>query len=175
MNNLGENANNNNNTQYKSQESWFLRTEDLLEVKNTNFWQQAKDQYKREQQAKINDPVAQAVARQLDRQDQQQDVPVQPKIHYKYKTDSGKGFNPSDIKNYNIVVEGTYHSFLDKLGVILLIFICFPLSIIWYFFSKDKFNQFGLIFKDGSRGLITIKGKYKITAFVRTMNKGIWS
>ena len=92
-------------------------------------------------------------------------------IKTKYKLQTGVGFNPSDVQEFNCILKGTYYNWFSRIALLVLFFMGFLMPFLWIFFvitlitDKKQEAQFGIILKSGARGVINIKGKNNITKF----------
>lgn len=102
------------------------------------------------------------------------ETPVQvvaQQVKTKYKLQTGVGFNPTDVQEFNCILKGTYYNWFSRIALLVLFFMGFLMPFLWIFFvitlitDKKQEAQFGIILKSGARGVINIKGKYNITKF----------
>lgn len=100
-----------------------------------------------------------------------QPATVIPQVKTKYKLQTGVGFNPSDVQEFNCILKGTYYNWFSRIALLVLFFMGFLMPFLWIFFvitlitDKKQEAQFGIILKSGARGVINIKGKNNITKF----------
>ena len=96
---------------------------------------------------------------------------VVPQHKTKYKLQTGVGFNPIDVQEFNCILKGTYYNWLSRIGLVFTFCFGFLMPFLWIFFvitlitDKKQEAQFGIILKSGARGVINIKGKNNITKF----------
>ena len=96
-------------------------------------------------------------------------VTAQPKTKYKLQT--GVGFNPVDVQEFNCILKGYYYNWFSRILLLVALFGGFIMPFIWIFFAimlvtdKKQEAQFGIILKSGARGVINIKGKNNIIKF----------
>ena len=89
----------------------------------------------------------------------------------KYKLQTGVGFNPTDVQEFNCILKGTYYNWFSRIALLVLFFLGFLMPFLWIFFvitlitDKKQESQFGVILKSGARGVINIKGKNNIIKF----------
>ena len=89
----------------------------------------------------------------------------------KYKLQTGVGFNPVDVQEFNCILKGTYYNWFSRIALLVLFFMGFLMPFLWIFFvitliiDKKQEAQFGIILKSGARGVINIKGKNNIIKF----------
>ena len=102
------------------------------------------------------------------------ETPVQvvaQQVKTKYKLQTGVGFNPTDVQEFNCILKGTYYNWFSRIALLVLFFMGFLMPFLWIFFvitlitDKKQEAQFGIILKSGARGVINIKGKNNITKF----------
>lgn len=103
------------------------------------------------------------------------EVPTQvtttTQVKTKYKLQTGVGFNPTDVQEFNCILKGTYYNWFSRIALLVLFFMGFLMPFLWIFFvitlitDKKQETQFGIILKSGARGVINIKGKNNITKF----------
>ena len=92
-------------------------------------------------------------------------------VKTKYKLQTGVGFNPVDVQEFNCILKGTYYNWFSRIALLVLFFMGFLMPFLWIFFvitlitDKKQEAQFGIILKSGAKGVINIKGKYNITKF----------
>ena len=106
------------------------------------------------------------------------ETPVQvvaQQVKTKYKLQTGVGFNPTDVQEFNCILKGTYYNWFSRIALLVLFFMGFLMPFLWIFFvitlitDKKQEAQFGIILKSGARGVINIKGKYNIAKFESTL------
>ena len=96
---------------------------------------------------------------------------VSQQVKTKYKLQTGVGFNPVDVQEFNFILKGTYYNLFSRIALLVLFFMGFLMPFLWIFFvitlitDKKQEAQFGIILKSGARGVINIKGKNNITKF----------
>ena len=96
---------------------------------------------------------------------------VAQQVKTKYKLQTGVGFNPTDVQEFNCILKGTYYNWFSRIALLVLFFMGFLMPFLWIFFvitlitDKKQEAQFGIILKSGARGVINIKGKYNIIKF----------
>ena len=96
---------------------------------------------------------------------------VSQQVKTKYKLQTGVGFNPTDVQEFNCILKGTYYNWFSRIALLVLFFMGFLMPFLWIFFvitlitDKKQEAQFGVILKSGARGVINIKGKNNITKF----------
>ncbi len=102
------------------------------------------------------------------------ETPVQvvaQQVKTKYKLQTGVGFNPTDVQEFNCILKGTYYNWFSRIALLVLFFMGFLMPFLWIFFvitlitDKKQEAQFGIILKSGARGVINIKGKNNIIKF----------
>ncbi len=102
------------------------------------------------------------------------ETPVQvvaQQVKTKYKLQTGVGFNPVDVQEFNCILKGTYYNWFSRIALLVLFFMGFLMPFLWIFFvitlitDKKQEAQFGVILKSGARGVINIKGKNNIIKF----------
>ena len=102
------------------------------------------------------------------------ETPVQvvaQQVKTKYKLQTGVGFNPTDVQEFNCILKGTYYNWFSRIALFVLFFMGFLMPFLWIFFvitlitDKKQEAQFGIILKSGARGVINIKGKNNIIKF----------
>ena len=92
-------------------------------------------------------------------------------VKTKYKLQTGVGFNPADVQEFNCILKGTYYNWFSRIALLVLFFMGFLIPFLWIFFvitlitDKKQEAQFGIILKSGARGVINIKGKNNIIKF----------
>lgn len=92
-------------------------------------------------------------------------------VKTKYKLQTGVGFNPVDVQEFNCILKGTYYNWFSRIALLVLFFMGFLMPFLWIFFvitlitDKKQEAQFGIILKSGARGVINIKGKNNIIKF----------
>ena len=106
------------------------------------------------------------------------ETPVQvvaQQVKTKYKLQTGVGFNPVDVQEFNCILKGTYYNWFSRIALLVLFFMGFLMPFLWIFFvitlitDKKQEAQFGIILKSGAKGVINIKGKYNIAKFESTL------
>ena len=106
------------------------------------------------------------------------ETPVQvvtQQVKTKYKLQTGVGFNPTDVQEFNCILKGTYYNWFSRIALLVLFFMGFLMPFLWIFFiitlitDKKQEAQFGIILKSGAQGVINIKGKYNIAKFESTL------
>ena len=96
---------------------------------------------------------------------------VAQQVKTKYKLQTGVGFNPVDVQEFNCILKGTYYNWFSRIALLVLFFMGFLMPFLWIFFvitlitDKKQEAQFGIILKSGARGVINIKGKNNIIKF----------
>ena len=96
---------------------------------------------------------------------------VAQQVKTKYKLQTGVGFNPTDVQEFNCILKGTYYNWFSRIALLVLFFMGFLMPFLWIFFvitlitDKKQEAQYGVILKSGAKGVINIKGKYNITKF----------
>ena len=96
---------------------------------------------------------------------------VSQQVKAKYKLQTGVGFNPADVQEFNCILKGTYYNWFSRIALLVLFFMGFLMPFLWIFFvitlitDKKQEAQFGIILKSGARGVINIKGKNNIIKF----------
>lgn len=96
---------------------------------------------------------------------------VAQQVKTKYKLQTGVGFNPTDVQEFNCILKGTYYNWFSRIALLVLFFMGFLMPFLWIFFvitlitDKKQEAQFGIILKSGARGVINIKGKNNIIKF----------
>ena len=96
---------------------------------------------------------------------------VTQQVKTKYKLQTGVGFNPVDVQEFNCILKGSYYGWFSRIALVVLFFVGFIMPLFWIFFvitlitDKKQEAQYGIILKSGARGVINIKGKYNITKF----------
>ena len=96
---------------------------------------------------------------------------VAQQVKTKYKLQTGVGFNPTDVQEFNCILKGTYYNWFSRIALLVLFFMGFLMPFLWIFFvitlitDKKQEAQFGVILKSGARGVINIKGKNNIIKF----------
>lgn len=102
------------------------------------------------------------------------ETPVQvvaQQVKTKYKLQTGVGFNPTDVQEFNCILKGSYYGWFSRIALLVLFFMGFLMPFLWIFFvitlitDKKQEAQFGIILKSGARGVINIKGKNNIIKF----------
>ena len=102
------------------------------------------------------------------------ETPVQvvaQQVKTKYKLQTGVGFNPTDVQEFNCILKGTCYNWFSRIALLVLFFMGFLMPFLWIFFvitlitDKKQEAQFGVILKSGARGVINIKGKNNIIKF----------
>ena len=92
-------------------------------------------------------------------------------VKTKYKLQTGVGFNPADVQEFNCILKGTYYNWFSRILLLVALFGGFIMPFLWIFFvitlitDKKQEAQFGIILKSGARGVINIKGKNNIIKF----------
>ena len=92
-------------------------------------------------------------------------------VKTKYKLQTGVGFNPVDVQEFNCILKGSYYGWFSRIALVVLFFVGFIMPLFWIFFvitlltDKKQEAQYGIILKSGARGVINIKGKNNITKF----------
>ena len=100
---------------------------------------------------------------------------VAQQVKTKYKLQTGVGFNPTDVQEFNCILKGTYYNWFSRIALLVLFFMGFLMPFLWIFFvitlitDKKQEAQFGIILKSGAKGVINIKGKYNIAKFESTL------
>lgn len=100
---------------------------------------------------------------------------VSQQVKTKYKLQTGVGFNPADVQEFNCILKGTYYNWFSRIALLVLFFMGFLMPFLWIFFvitlltDKKQEAQYGVILKSGAKGVINIKGKYNITKFESTL------
>ena len=100
-----------------------------------------------------------------------QEVTTTTQVKTKYKLQTGVGFNPTDVQEFNCILKGTYYNWFSRILLLVALFGGFIMPFIWIFFAimlvtdKKQEAQFGIILKSGARGVINIKGKNNIIKF----------
>ena len=98
-------------------------------------------------------------------------VTTTTQVKTKYKLQTGVGFNPADVQEFNCILKGTYYNWFSRIALLVLFFMGFLMPFLWIFFvitlitDKKQEAQFGIILKSGARGVINIKGKNNIIKF----------
>ena len=98
-------------------------------------------------------------------------VTTTTQVKTKYKLQTGVGFNPTDVQEFNCILKGTYYNWFSRIALLVLFFMGFLMPFLWIFFvitlitDKKQEAQFGIILKSGARGVINIKGKNNIIKF----------
>ena len=98
-------------------------------------------------------------------------VTTTTQVKTKYKLQTGVGFNPVDVQEFNCILKGTYYNWFSRIALLVLFFMGFLMPFLWIFFvitlitDKKQEAQFGIILKSGARGVINIKGKNNIIKF----------
>ncbi len=96
---------------------------------------------------------------------------VSQQVKTKYKLQTGVGFNPVDVQEFNCILKGYYYNWFSRILLLVALFGGFIMPFIWIFFAimlvtdKKQEAQFGIILKSGARGVINIKGKNNIIKF----------
>ena len=96
---------------------------------------------------------------------------VSQQVKTKYKLQTGVGFNPVDVQEFNCILKGYYYNWFSRILLLVALFGGFIMPFIWIFFAimlvtdKKQEAQFGVILKSGARGVINIKGKNNIIKF----------
>lgn len=96
---------------------------------------------------------------------------VSQQVKTKYKLQTGVGFNPVDVQEFNCILKGTYYNWLSRIGLVFTFCFGFLMPFLWILFvimlvaDRKQEAQFGVILKSGAKGVINIKGKYNITKF----------
>ena len=96
---------------------------------------------------------------------------VSQQVKTKYKLQTGVGFNPTDVQEFNCILKGTYYNWLSRIGLVFTFCFGFLIPFLWILFvimlitDRKQEAQFGIILKSGARGVINIKGKNNITRF----------
>lgn len=96
---------------------------------------------------------------------------VAQQVKTKYKLQTGVGFNPVDVQEFNCILKGSYYNWLSRIGLVFTFCFGFLMPFLWIFFvitlitDKKQEAQFGIILKSGARGVINIKGKNNIIKF----------
>ncbi len=96
---------------------------------------------------------------------------VSQQVKTKYKLQTGVGFNPVDVQEFNCILKGYYYNWFSRILLLVALFGGFIMPFIWVFFAimlvtdKKQEAQFGIILKSGARGVINIKGKNNIIKF----------
>ena len=100
---------------------------------------------------------------------------VTSQVKTKYKLQTGVGFNPVDVQEFNCILKGTYYNWFSRIVLLVLFFMGFIMPLFWIFFvitlltDKKQEAQYGIILKSGAKGVINIKGKYNIAKFESTL------
>ena len=100
---------------------------------------------------------------------------VAQQVKTKYKLQTGVGFNPTDVQEFNCILKGTYYNWFSRIALLVLFFMGFLMPFLWIFFvitlitDKKQEAQYGIILKSGAKGVINIKGKYNIAKFESTL------
>ena len=100
---------------------------------------------------------------------------VTQQVKTKYKLQTGVGFNPADVQEFNCILKGTYYNWFSRIALLVLFFMGFLMPFLWIFFvitlitDKKQEAQYGIILKSGAKGVINIKGKYNIAKFESTL------
>ena len=106
------------------------------------------------------------------------ETPVQvvaQQVKTKYKLQTGVGFNPVDVQEFNCILKGYYYNWFSRILLLVALFGGFIMPFIWIFFAimlvtdKKQEAQFGIILKSGAKGVINVKGKYNIAKFESTL------
>lgn len=98
-------------------------------------------------------------------------VTTTTQVKTKYKLQTGVGFNPVDVQEFNCILKGSYYGWFSRIALVVLFFGGFIMPFIWIFFvitlltDKKQEAQYGIILKSGAKGVINVKGKYNITKF----------
>ena len=98
-------------------------------------------------------------------------VTTTTQVKTKYKLQTGVGFNPVDVQEFNCILKGYYYNWFSRILLLVALFGGFIMPFIWIFFAimlvtdKKQEAQFGVILKSGARGVINIKGKNNIIKF----------
>ena len=100
---------------------------------------------------------------------------VTQQVKTKYKLQTGVGFNPVDVQEFNCILKGSYYGWFSRIALVVLFFVGFIMPLFWIFFvitlltDKKQEAQYGIILKSGAKGVINIKGKYNIAKFESTL------
>ena len=100
-----------------------------------------------------------------------QEVTTTTQVKTKYKLQTGVGFNPVDVQEFNCILKGSYYNWLSRIGLVFTFCFGFLMPFLWILFiimlitDRKQEAQYGIILKSGARGVINIKGKYNITKF----------
>ena len=92
-------------------------------------------------------------------------------VKTKYKLQTGVGFNPVDVQEFNCILKGSYYGWFSRIALIMLFLVGFIMPLFWIFFvitlltEKKQEAQYGIILKSGAKGVINIKGKNNIIKF----------
>lgn len=104
-------------------------------------------------------------------------VTTTTQVKTKYKLQTGVGFNPADVQEFNCILKGTYYNWFSRIALLVLFFMGFLMPFLWIFFvitlltDKKQEAQYGIILKSGAKGVINIKGKYNIAKFESTLTQ----
>ena len=140
----------------------------LMSGESFNFFDAAKKQYVTEsnkKDQKKQEPEWESKPIEIPTQ------AVSQQVKTKYKLQTGVGFNPTDVQEFNCILKGTYYNWFSRIALLVLFFMGFLMPFLWIFFvitlitDKKQEAQFGVILKSGARGVINIKGKYNIIKF----------
>ena len=142
----------------------------LMSGESFNFFDAAKKQYSAESNKKDQgkqEPEWESKPIEIPTQV----VTTTTQVKTKYKLQTGVGFNPVDVQEFNCILKGTYYNWFSRIALLVLFFMGFLMPFLWIFFvitlitDKKQEAQFGIILKSGARGVINIKGKNNIIKF----------
>ncbi len=142
----------------------------LMSGESFNFFDAAKKQYSAEsnkKDQKKQEPEWESKPIEIPTQV----VTTATQVKTKYKLQTGVGFNPVDVQEFNCILKGTYYNWLSRIGLVFTFCFGFLMPFLWILFvimlitDRKQEAQFGVILKSGARGVINIKGKNNIIKF----------
>ena len=143
----------------------------MMDGNDFNFFDAAKKQYaesKNKKAQKKQEPEWESKPIEIQTQPT---TAVVTQVKTKYKLQTGVGFNPADVQEFNCILKGSYYGWFSRIVLLVLFFMGFLMPFLWIFFvitlitDKKQEAQYGVVLKSGSKGLINIKGKEKILEF----------
>ena len=144
----------------------------MMDGDGFDFFSAAKKQYSAESNKgqKKQEPEWESKPIEIQTQSSTQEVTT-TQVKTKYKLQTGVGFNPVDVQEFNCILKGYYYNWFSRILLLVALFGGFIMPFIWIFFAimlvtdKKQEAQFGIILKSGARGVINIKGKNNIIKF----------
>ena len=146
----------------------------MMDGDGFDFFSAAKKQYATESNKTQKKQEPEWESKPIEIQTTTQEVTT-TQIKTKYKLQTGVGFNPTDVQEFNCILKGTYYNWFSRIALLVLFFMGFLMPFLWIFFvitlitDKKQEAQYGIILKSGAKGVINIKGKYNIAKFESTL------